>query len=318
MLMKPLRRFHVEAARPHHHGLATEAQHGAVDQSGREQLAGAVCAGLKRVFDLAMRERADIARDKTIAEIAVRLQQIGRASRDRRMARQVDCIGNDGRRRVGLRCGPRQHGHAVGDAEREAAAMAAAGGDAARGIIGLDDHGPHHAEAIRPVHQADGELLAATEMQRDVAAIVDIGAIERRLIQHRTEDFLGHCARHRRHRRDEAVGREWRDGRMHAARDDAFQHTACRHGRLAQFDQFRTEFVEQAGEAPRRGIIGRANFRRSSLRAHDQVDRTVLQMQPPAIGKQRDLRSPRHARRPGSNIKGRISALSRSEASGRT
>ena len=68
---------------------------------------------------------------------------------------------------------------------------------------------------------------------------------------------------------------------------------------LAQFRQFRAEFIEQAGEAPRRGLIGRAHLRLAALRLDDQVDRTVLQMQPLAVRKKRDLREPLHARRPG-------------------
>ena len=79
------------------------------------------------------------------------------------------------------------------------------------------------------------------------------------------------------------------------------------------------EFVEQAGEAPRRGLIGRAHIRVAALRLHDQIDRTILQMQPLAVSKQRDLREPCHARRPGIGQGiGRISALSFSDASGRT
>ena len=80
----------------------------------------------------------------------------------------------------------------------------------------------HQAMPVRPVHQADGELLAAGQMQRDVAAIIDVSAVEPRRGQHRAENFFRDAARHRRHRRDEVIGRKRRDRRMHAARDDPF------------------------------------------------------------------------------------------------
>ena len=95
------------------------------------------------------------------------------------------------------------------------------------------------------------------------------------------------------------IGGKRRDRRMHAARDDAFQRASRRIGGLAQFNQLLAEFIEQAGKAPRRGVIGGTHVRLAALRLDDQIDRTVLQMQPLAIGKKRDLRKPLHARRPG-------------------
>ena len=70
-------------------------------------------------------------------------------------------------------------------------------------------------------------------------------------------------------------------------------------GGLAQLNQLLAEFVEQTGEASRRGLVGRAHLDFASLRLDDQIDRTVLQMQPLAVRKKRDLRKPLHARRPG-------------------
>jgi hypothetical protein len=170
---------------------------------------------------------------------------------------------------------------------------------AADRIMGRDGHGAHHAMPVRQVHQADGKLLAASEMQRDVAAIVDIGAIERRGAQHGAEDFFRDAAGHRRHRRDEFVDGKRRHRRMHAARDDAFEHTARRIGRTAQFRQFLAEFVEHAGETLRGGFVRRANVCFSPPRFHDQIDRTVLQVQPAAVREPSDLRNPLHARCPG-------------------
>ena len=101
--------------------------------------------------------------------------------------------------------------------------MASAGRNSARGIVGLDDHGSHQAGPIRPVRQAHRKMLALRKMQRDIATIVDISALEPRALQHRAENFFGDCAFDRRHRRDELLGGKWRHRRMHAARDVAVQ-----------------------------------------------------------------------------------------------
>ncbi len=144
------------------------------------------------------------------------------------------------------------------------------------------------------------------QMQRDVAAIVDIGAIERRLAQHRAENFLRHAAGDRRHRRDEMIGGKRRHRRMHAARDLALQQALRRIGGLTQQRQLVAEFVEQTGEAASRGVIGRAHARLAATRLHDQVDRTILQMQPPAVRQPSDLRQSLHARDPDAGCGGVI------------
>ena len=82
-------------------------------------------------------------------------------------------------------------------------------------------------------------------------------------------------------------------------RDRPLQRATVRSGCRAKPGQLRAEFIEQAREAPGRGVIGRADIRRPALGADDQIDRTILQMQPAAIGQQRDLRWAPHARRPG-------------------
>ena len=171
------------------------------------------------------------------------------------MSGQIDGIGNDGGGGVGLRRGPRQHGDGVGNAERKAASVAAAG----RNARAWDRRHAMTMVRIRPdasgrSDQADGELLAIGKMQRDVAAIVDIGALERRLLHHRAENFLRDAAGDRRHRRDEMIGGKRRHRGMHAARDRALQQAPRRIGGLAQQRQLVAEFVEQAGETagPRR------------------------------------------------------------------
>ena len=105
---------------------------------------------------------------------------------------------------------------------------------------------------------------------------------------------------------------------MHAACDHTLQQAPRWVGWLAQCRQFRAEFIEQTGKTPRRRLIGLANIDRAAFGFHDQVDRTVLQMQSLAVGEPRDLRKPRHAGRPEMTGIWRISVLSFNEASGRT
>ncbi len=88
---------------------------------------------------------------------------------------------------------------------------------------------------------------------------------------------------------------------MHAARDRASQGAPRRIGGLAQQRQLLAELIEQTGKTPYRGVIGRAHICLAAARLHDQIDRAVLQMKSPAVGQKRDLRSPRHARRPGAD-----------------
>ena len=253
----------------------------------------------KRVLDLAIRQFTDIAGDEPRAEIAVGLQLVSGPADNGGMLGQIDGIGNDGGGGIGLRRGSRHHGHGIGDAERKAAAMATAGRDAASGIVGMDHHRAQQAMAIRPIHQADRELLAIAKMQRNVAAIIDVSARQSRRAQHRAKDLLGHRACDCGHRRNEAITCKGCHRRMHAARDDTLECASPRIGRPSQFAELFAELIEQPGEPPRRGLIGRAHICLRPLRLHDQINRAVLQMQPPAVSQKRDLRTPFHARRPG-------------------
>jgi hypothetical protein len=136
-------------------------------------------------------------------------------------------------------------------------------------------------------------------MQRDVTAIIDVSAVKPRRAEHGAENFFRDAACHGRHRRNEHFGRKRRDSRMHAARDDTFQWASNRIGGPSEFNQLLAEFIEQARKAPRRRLIRGAHIAIPALRPNDQIDRTVLQMQPLAVRKKRDLREPFHARRPG-------------------
>ena len=88
---------------------------------------------------------------------------------------------------------------------------------------------------------------------------------------------------------------------MHAAGDHAPQRAPRRIGSLAQQRQLLAKLIEQAGKTLYRGVIGRTHICLAAARLHNQVDRAVLQMKPPAVGQKRNLRNPRHAGRPGAN-----------------
>ena len=133
---------------------------------------------------MSARQPADVDGDRPVAEIAVGLQLAGRHARDRRVAGQIDRIGDDRRRRVGLGRGPRQHGHGIGDAEREAAAARpVAAPDVAMPRTGMSavsvDRAVQRrrAQIRRPGRNA---ACAGRQMKRDVAAIVDVGAARSR------------------------------------------------------------------------------------------------------------------------------------------
>ena len=256
-------------------------------------------ARFERIGDLVFCQFTDMAGDEARTEIAVGLQFIGRTSDNRRMVRQIDGIGDDGSRCVRLRRRFCEHGDGIGDAKGKTASMTSAGRDTPRGIISVDNQCPHQAMPVRPVHQADGELFAIGEVQGDIAAIIHIGTLKVRRSQHDAENLFRHRACHRRHRRNEMVGSKWRDRRMHAARDHALQRASSWIGCLTQFGQLFAKLVQQAGEAPRCGVIAGPHLRLVAFRLDNQIDRTILQMQPLAVRKKRHLRKPFHARRPG-------------------
>ncbi len=193
----------------------------------------------------------------------------------------------------------RQHGHRIGNPERKAAAVPPAGRNAAHGIIGIHPDCPHHAVAIRPVHQADRKMLALAEMQGDVAAIVDIGPIERRCIQHCAENLLRHTAGNCRHRRNETISGIRRDRSVHATRHDALQRCPLRSAAARSSGSSAQSSSRSPVNRSRRSLIGRAHCVGGSPRLDDQINRSILQMQPPAIRQQCDLREPCHARGPG-------------------
>ena len=56
--------------------------------------------------------------------------------------------------------------------------MTAAGCNPARRVIGMNDHGSQQARRVWPIGKTEREMLCLIEMQRDVAAIIDVSARE--------------------------------------------------------------------------------------------------------------------------------------------
>src|SRR4029079_9526107 len=91
------------------------------DKSLTHEFFGGPAAAAKGTIDLILAQSTDVSRHFVRAKIIVRLDIHGRHTRDGWMARQVDIIGDDGRRRIGSAGACRQHRHRIGNAEREAA-----------------------------------------------------------------------------------------------------------------------------------------------------------------------------------------------------
>ena len=131
-------------------------------------------------------------------------------------------------------------------------------------------------------------------MERDVAAVVDVGARQRAAVDQRRQHVVGDGAGDGGHRRDEDVGMGPAGG------GHALGHRAIRLGR--DFGDRRTEQIEladQRREQPDEAGLGLA-VRGAHLvgRAEgldDQVDRAVLHMQPAPVGQQGDLGAAGHA-----------------------
>ena len=130
-------------------------------------------------------------------------------------------------------------------------------------------------------------------MQRNVSAIVDIGAPQGRGPRHRGENLLGDRAGHRGHRGHEAMRAERRNGGGHAPGDDALGPRGSRRRGRAQQRQFRAELVEDGHETARGACIGRLDRVAFAGSIDDQIDRPVVEMSAP-IRQGADLRRLSH------------------------
>ena len=204
------------------------------------------------------------------------------------MPGQVDGVGDQRRRRIGRRRVLRQHGHRIGDAQRKAAAAPAAGGDAAHRIGGADDEAV--GKAVAGAGDRRARLVAGRKMDRDVAAIVDIGFVEfgrvtiAAMISSATEPATA------------AIGvmnsgwNFWTAAPCAAPsgrRSGAARHRPACAARAAR----RPVLRGSSGSARRRCSIGGAALRLAAERLDDQVDRAMVEMQPLAVGEPGDLRA---------------------------
>ena len=177
--------------------------------------------------------------------------------------------------------------------ERKTAAAPARGRDAARGIAGADRRatphpGPSPARGEGSDGHADDIRILRAQMQRDVAAVVDIGAPQLGRARHRLQNLLCDRAGDGGHRRDEAA----RSKRRHRARPCAARRLrstgegagARRSGSSAQSS---SRIV-----AKRRSCrpIGRCDRPRLAFGAENQIDGPVVKMAAPA-GKRGNLRA---------------------------
>ena len=211
----------------------------ATSATGRDLGFGHRRAGASAVATTRRQQAADGAGHETLAEIAVVAQRVagarGCADRRRRprwRSTVAAASAADARRR--------QHRHAVGDAEREAAAAPARRRDAAHRRCGVDREaaverrrrGRARSSATRSANTPTPKRAARREVQRDVAAVVDVGAVDARIVE-APDQLLGDAAGHRGHRGDEATGGRMRPaGGDHAARDRAARrHRAPADGR---------------------------------------------------------------------------------------
>ena len=267
-------------------------------RAGDETLIGKVCrdglAARQGQGDLIGREQRHPGGDKPIAEIAVVADVAGCAAGDGGMARQVDGIGHHRGGGIGGRGVFGQSRHSIGNAKREAAPAPAAGGQAAHTETGRQRELPEEPGLVRPTGQADGKCLAGFEMQGDITAIVDIGAGEVRRAGHGRENLVGHRPRHRSHRRDEDRLGKGGDGDLHAPRHGAHGGRRASRSRRAKKRELIGQFRQHRLETAQRRAIGGLDIGRGTKRLDDEINRPVLQMQPPAVRQHRRLRPGAH------------------------
>jgi hypothetical protein len=214
---------------------------------------------------------------------------------------QVHGIGNHRRRRIRNGGGSRKHCDRIGNAEAEAPPAAPAGGDPAHGALGRDLGPAVDSRRVEVTDDAGGEMFARREVERDVAAIVDISLREPPAFDQSCQHLVSDCACDRRHGRDE-TGAMGPDRLGHAPRDwprEARQYAA---DRLAKHIQFIDERRENVGEARPGLVVGPRDFVGFSEGLDDEIDRPVVQMQA-AVLQKRPLRA--HGRPyPGSSGQG--------------
>lgn len=201
------------------------------------------------------------------------------------------------RRRVGIGRAPCQHRHRVGNAEREGAAAPARGGEPAHGHPVGERHPRVERRRILFLDHRCCKALARRQVEGDIAAVIDVGALEAAAGRERRQDLVGDGARHRRHGGDEdrTVGP---DRRGHAPRHRAGDGRHRRPHGPAQDIQLLDQLGEQAFEAPGGAGIGAVNLAWWPKSLGHDIDGPVVQMQAAAVRQQGHLRGAGHDGRP--------------------
>ncbi len=180
------------------------------------------------------------------------------------MPGQIDGIGYDGGRGIGLRGRARQHGDGVGNPKRKTAAVTPAGRDtrgpaSSASMVMVRITPCRSGRSIRPTVNCS----PSAEMQRDIAAIVDIGArraAPRGSIAPRISSAtLPATAAIGVMKRSVANGAT---ARMHAARDNALQRTCGGSAALRSSTSSSQSSSSRPAKALRRGLIGNAHISR--------------------------------------------------------
>ncbi len=234
------------------------------------------------------------------------------------MAGQVDRVGDHGGGRVRHGRCPRQHRDGVGDAEGEAAAAPAAGGDAAHRHGGGDRARAEQARPVGPVDQADAEALPGARCRamspplltnaRSRAAAASMAA----RISSATAPATAAIGVMNR------TSAKGSDGRMHASGDRALRQRPARSrpGRAASASSPQSSASSPSKRARRRAIGG-GDRRRLPEGCDHQVDRPLLQVQPPAVGQHAgDRRLHRPTRASGARPAARTARDCRAGAAG--
>src|SRR6516225_12120192 len=154
-----------------HPCMSLKRQRRSADQSPLLQFVGHTFTRIERLRYLVPREIANATGYRQVQQIRIGRNLAGRYAHDRRVAREINGVGNDCSGGVRFRGGFRESGDRVGDAQREAAAAPTAGRYAPNRHGRGNFEGSEERWAVRTLDHADGIVLAVGQVQRDIATL---------------------------------------------------------------------------------------------------------------------------------------------------
>ena len=265
-----------------------------LDQPTDPHVRGGGGAAVERLLHRRNRQRCHRHRHQAFAQVAVRIQ-LASGGPPNFGSSDIDRIGDQRGGGIGSGGVAGEHGNGICNAEGQAASAAPAGGDAAHRLLGGQFDLGVERRAVDAGDDTDLEAAARGQMDGDVAAVVDIGALQPAPSGHRRQHMVGHRPRHRGHRRHE-LGQMRQHGRQHAPRHRPPQRQIGR-GRSSQRREFRDQLGQDASEAVQGLAVGRRYLVGRTEGLEHEVDGAVLQMQPAAVGQECGYRA-RHSRCP--------------------